>query len=46
MEYVKFGNSGMQVFWPCLGFMVLTVYRGSQLHQVEMKAPTIYQLYY
>jgi len=43
MEYVKFGNSGMQVFQLCLSFMALTVHRGSRLRQVEMKPGTIPQ---
>ena len=43
MEYVKFGNSGMQVFQLCLGLMVLTVQKGSELRQVYMKAGTIPQ---
>jgi len=46
MEYAKFGNSGIQVSRLCLGFMALTVYRGSQLRQVEMKAGTIPEGYY
>jgi len=46
VEYFKFGNSGIQVPRLCLGFMELTVQRGSERRQVQMNAGTIPEGYY